>query len=142
MAMDAVFLAGRILFALVFVSSGIMGHLGQAKQLAQYARSVGAPAPELMVPLSGVVIIVGGLSVAIGVWADLGALLLAAFALSVAFFMHAFWREQDPQQQQNQLAHFMKNMGLVGGALVIFYVYNQLQGDAGLSITDPLFSRG
>jgi putative oxidoreductase len=140
--MDAVFLAGRILFALLFVSSGLMGHLSQAKQTAQYARSKGAPAPELMVPLSGVVIVAGGLLVALGVWADLGALLLAAFALSVAFFMHAFWREQDPQQQQNQIAHFMKNMGLVGGALVIFYVYNQLQGDAGLSITDPLFSRG
>jgi putative oxidoreductase len=140
--MDAIFLAGRILFALVFVGSGLMGHLAQARQTAQYARSVGAPAPELLVPLSGVVIIAGGLSVALGVWADVGALLLAAFAFSVAIFMHAFWREEDPQQQQNQIAHFMKNMGLVGGALVIFYAYNQLQGDAGLSITDPLFGRG
>jgi hypothetical protein len=40
------------------------------------------------------------------------------------------------------MAHFMKNMALAGGALVLFYTYNQLQGDAGLSITDPLFARG
>jgi hypothetical protein len=33
-------------------------------------------------------------------------------------------------------------MALAGGALVLFYAYNQLQGDAGLSITDPFFSRG
>jgi uncharacterized membrane protein YphA (DoxX/SURF4 family) len=140
--MDVVFLVGRILFALIFIASGLTGHLTQARQTAQYARSQGAPAPELMVPLSGVVILVGGLSVALGIWADLGALLLAAFAFSVAFFMHPFWREQDPQMQQNQMAHFMKNMALVGGALVLFYAFNQLQGHAGLSITDPLFHRG
>jgi putative oxidoreductase len=139
--MDVVFLVGRILFALVFVASGLMGHLAKARETAQYARSQGAPAPELMVPLSGVVIIVGGLSVALGAYADLGALLLAGFCFSVAFFMHAFWREQDPQMQQNQMAHFMKNMAMVGGALVIFYAFNQLQGNAGLSLTDPLFDR-
>ena len=140
--MDVVFLVGRVLFALIFVASGFMAHLAQAREMAEYARSQGAPAPGLMVPLSGVVIIVGGLSVALGIYADLGALLLAGFAFSVGFFMHAFWREQDPQMQQNQMAHFLKNMALVGGALVLFYALNQLQADAGLSITDPLFDRG
>ena len=48
---------------------------------------------------------------------QVGALLLAAFAFSVAFFMHAFWREQDARMRQNQMAHFMKNMALVGAAL-------------------------
>jgi uncharacterized membrane protein YphA (DoxX/SURF4 family) len=80
--------------------------------------------------------------VALGVLADVGALLLAAFALSIMPIMHAFWKEADPQMQQNQMAHFMKNLAIVGGALVIFFTYNQLQGDAPLSITDPLFSRG
>jgi hypothetical protein len=56
--------------------------------------------------------------------------------------MHAFWRETDEQMKANQMAHFMKNLALTGGALVLFYAYNQLQGDAGLSITDPLFARG
>jgi putative oxidoreductase len=56
--------------------------------------------------------------------------------------MHAFWREEDPMQKQSQLSNFMKNVGLLGGALALFYAWNQLQGDAGLSITDPLFGRG
>jgi hypothetical protein len=51
-------------------------------------------------------------------------------------------REIDPMQSANQMAHFMKNVAMLGGALVLFYVWNQLQGDAGLSITDPLFGRG
>jgi len=36
----------------------------------------------------------------------------------------------------------MKNLALLGGAIVLFYLYNQLQDDAGLSLTDPLFSSG
>ncbi len=37
---------------------------------------------------------------------------------------------------------FFKNVAMAGGALVIFWAYNQAQGDAPLSITDPLFGRG
>jgi uncharacterized membrane protein YphA (DoxX/SURF4 family) len=139
--MDVVFLIGRILFALLFVMSGLMGHLVQARGTTEFARSVGAPAPAVMVPLTGVVILVGGLSVALGIWADLGALLLVAFLVPVAFLMHAFWKEEDPQAQQVQMAQFMKNIGLAGAALIIFYVYNELQGGAGLSLTEPLFAR-
>jgi uncharacterized membrane protein YphA (DoxX/SURF4 family) len=139
--MDVVFLIGRILFALVFLSSGPTLHLLQREKGIGYARAYGAPAPEVMVPLSGLAITLGALSVAFGVWGDLGALVLVAFLLPTAFYMHAFWKEQDEQMQQNQMAHFMKNVALAGGALALFYAWNQLQGEAGLSLTDPLFDR-
>jgi putative oxidoreductase len=139
---DVVFLIGRIVFALVFLFSGATVHLIQARQGIEYARMYRVPAPEVLVPLSGVMAVVGALSVILGIWADLGALLLIAFLLPVAFFMHAFWRETDEQVKANQMAHFMKNMALAGGALILFYAYNQLQGAAGLTITDPLFGRG
>jgi putative oxidoreductase len=75
-----------------------------------------------------------------GVWGDLGALLIAAFLLLITPLMHAFWRETEEMQKATQMAMFTKNFALLGGALIVFYVWNQLQGDAGLSITDPLFS--
>jgi putative oxidoreductase len=137
--MEVVFLIGRILFALVFIPSGLTVHMSRGA--VEYARASGAPAPELMVPLSGVAIVAGGLSVALGIWADLGALILAAFTLSIAPIMHAFWKETDEQMRAIQQAQFMKNVALAGAALIIFYVYNQLQGAADLSITDPLFGR-
>jgi putative oxidoreductase len=140
--MDIVFLMGRILFVLVFLFSGSTIHLLQAKQGIAYARMYGVPAPEVTVPLTGLMAVLGGLSVVFGIWGDLGALLLVAFLLPVAFYMHAFWKETDPQQKANQMAHFMKNISMVGGALALFYAWNQLQGEAGLSITDPLFDRG
>jgi uncharacterized membrane protein YphA (DoxX/SURF4 family) len=139
--MDVVFLVGRILFVLVFVISGSTVHLLQAKQGIAYARMYKVPAPEITVPFSGLMAVLGGLSVAFGVWGDLGALVLVAFLLPIAFYMHAFWKETDPQQQANQMAHFLKNISMAGGALALFYVWNQLQGEAGLSITDPLFDR-
>jgi hypothetical protein len=43
--------------------------------------------------------------------------------------------------QQMQMVNFVKNVSMAGGALVLFYAFNQLQGEAGLSITDPLFGR-
>ena len=140
--MDVLFLLGRIALALVFLFWGSTVHLLQARQGIEYARMYRVPAPDVLVPLSGLMAVVGALSVILGIWADLGALLLIAFLLTVAFFMHAFWRETDEQMKANQMAHFMKNIAMTGGALVLFYTYNHLQGDAGLSITDPLFGRG
>ena len=139
--MDVVFLIGRILFALLFVSSGLMAHLGEGgKEGREYARSLGAPAPDVLVPLSGVAIILGGLMIALGIWADLGALLIIGFLLGITPIMHAFWKIDDPQMQQIQSAMFFKNTALLGAALIIFYIYNQGQ-DLDLSITDALFGR-
>ena len=134
--MDVVFLVARILFVLMFVMSG-MAHF--RKDSLEYARKLGAPLPEVLVPLSGVAIVAGGLMIGLGVWADLGALILGAFVLLVAPIAHAFWKESDEEMAMMQMGHFMKNMALAGGALVIFWVYNQLQ-DLPLSITNSLFN--
>jgi putative oxidoreductase len=92
------------------------------------------------VPLSGIAIIVGGLLVTLGIWADLGALLIIGFLVGITPIMHAFWKVDDPQMRQIQSAMFFKNTALLGAALIIFYIYNQGQ-DLDLSITDALFGR-
>jgi putative oxidoreductase len=138
--MDVVFLIGRILFVIPFVLSAQI-HLIKREQGVQYARMYNVPLAELGVPLTGVMALAGGLSVLLGVWGDLGALLIAAFLFLITPFMHAFWRETDYMAKATQQAMFTKNFALAGGALVLFYVWNQLQGDAGLSLTDPLFNR-
>ena len=71
-------------------------------------------------------------------WGDLGALMIAGFLLLITPLMHPFWRETE-MQRVFQTVNFVKNTALFGGALVLFYVWNQLQGEAGLSLTDPLF---
>jgi putative oxidoreductase len=137
--MEVVFLIGRVLFGLLFVSSGFQAHLGEGgKQGREYARALGAPNPDLLVPLSGVTIIAGGVMIALGIWADLGALLIIGFLIGITPIMHAYWKVDDAQMQQIQAAMFFKNVALLGAALIIFYIYNQGQ-DLDLSITDALF---
>jgi len=139
--MDWVFLAGRILFAIMFFNSGLVGHILGRKGTAAYARQSGVPLAELSVVASGAMIIVGSVLVALGAWGDLGALLIAAFLVVITPVMHAFWRENEPMTRQLQQINFLKNVSLLGAALILFYVWNQLQGSAGLSLTDPLFAR-
>jgi putative oxidoreductase len=82
--MDLVFLIGRSLLGLVFILAGIQVHLVARKQSAEMARGVGVPFPEISVPLTGIIIVVAGLMVALGVWPDLAAILLILFLVSAA----------------------------------------------------------
>lgn len=131
--MDVVLLIGRILFAAVFIVSGATIHLLKWRDGVAYARASNVPAPELLVPASGLMAVGGGLLVALGLWADLGALLLAGFVFPVALGMHAFWKIDDPMQRSNQQAHFMKNVALGGAALALFALFQQFGGDIGLT---------
>jgi putative oxidoreductase len=136
---SAVFLVGRLLFVYLFVESGLM-NLRRKPQQVDQAAARDVPEPGVAVPAAGLLAVVGGISVALGLYGDVGALLIAAFLVGVTPVMHAYWRESDAAKRKAQRINFMKNVGLLGGALVLFYTWNQLQGDAGLSLTDPLFS--
>lgn len=114
--MKYIVLAGRILFSLIFLNSGIFHFTSMA---VDYASSQGIPMASVLVPLSGLMAIVGGLSIALGFKAKWGAWILVAFLVPVTFMMHAFWNLSDPAQQQMQMTMFMKNISMLGGALLI-----------------------
>ena len=136
--MDVVILIGRILFSLLFLSSAV-GHLTQSKTMAQYAGAKGLPVPQLSVLASGVLLTVGALSVLLGVWADLGSLLLVAFLVPTALLMHNFWTEPDPQARQADMVHFNKDIALAGAALMLFAFFAHTP-ELGLTLTGPLFT--
>lgn len=137
--MDAIFLAARILFTLIFVFSAI-GHLTQADGMAQYAKYKGAPGGKAGVIFTGITFGLGAVSVLLGVWGDLGALLIAATLVPVSFFMHAFWKETDAQAKQVEQINFNKNVALIAGALALFLLFAAEKLDLGLTITGPLFN--
>lgn len=136
--MDVLILIGRILFVVLFLGSGAT-HLMQSKPMAGYAQSRGVPAASIAVPASGVLLLIAGLMVLLGVWADLGALLLLVFLVPTAVLMHAFWSETDAQAKQTEQIQFMKDMALAGASLMLFAFIAGTE-DLGLMITDPLFS--
>jgi len=74
---------------------------------------------SIAVPLSGVVAIAGGLSILLGYRAKLGAWLIVLFLIPVTLLMHKFWIVTDPMMAQVQMILFMKNVSMLGGALLI-----------------------
>jgi putative oxidoreductase len=137
--MEWLLLLGRILFAFQFVSAGWSFHLRQRQMAVGYSKMMGAPAPEITVPLTGIQIILGGLMIVLGFWVDLAALLLIAFLIPTNYFMHPFWKVDDPEQKVVQATQFWKNTALIGGALVLFFLYQQFGDEIGLSIEPTLF---
>jgi uncharacterized membrane protein YphA (DoxX/SURF4 family) len=135
--MDWVLLIGRILFALNFIVAGLGFHVRQRVMATEYARSQGAPLPELTVPGSGIVIAVAGVMVILGFWVDLAALALAANVLAFAYWMHAFWKLEDPAERANQMAHFFKNVQLAGAALILFFLFYEFGEAIDLTLGDP-----
>lgn len=122
-AFEWLFLAGRFLFSAIFLFSGL-GHFMQVDEMSQYAEAKGVPAPRLMTLLTGVVILLGGLSILFWKQVIVGAWLLAGFLLLAAFTIHNFWAVEDPEQAQVEMQQFMKNVALAG-ASIVFYVVAQ-----------------
>lgn len=137
--MDLIILIGRILFCLIFVNSGLRGHLGSLDGSTQYAQAWGVPNARVTVIVSGILISIGGLMVAFGVWMDLAAILLIVFLVPTAFTMHAFWKIDDPMQKAGEQAQFMKNIALTGACLILFGLVGLVSDDLGLTLTGPLF---
>jgi uncharacterized membrane protein YphA (DoxX/SURF4 family) len=135
--MDWVLLIGRILFAANFVFAGLGFHLKERAMATEYARAQGVPLAALGVPVTGVLIAVAGAMVVLGFWVDLAALVLAANVLAFAYWMHAFWKLDDPMMRTNQMTHFFKNVQIAGGALILFFLFYEFGNAIDLTIGDP-----
>jgi putative oxidoreductase len=109
----------RFFFSLIFILSGF-NHFTSGS--ISYADSMGIPMADILVPISGLIILMGGMSILLGLHAKFGALLILIFLIAVTLTMHRFWNIEDPQEAQMQMIHFLKNLSLIGGALLfIFY---------------------
>jgi putative oxidoreductase len=109
---------GRILFALIFVLSAPSLISGAA---VGAAHQHGVPLPSLAVPLAGLVALAGGLSLALGYHGRIGAWLLVLFLVPVTLYMHAFWGEGHSATAHTEQIEFLKNLALVGAALIVAY---------------------
>ena len=116
--MRAALLVGRILYSLIFVLSSVNEF--RADTVAFVAQA-GVPLANVVVPIAGILALLGGLMVMLGFRARIGAWMLVVFLVPVTLIMHAFWRVRDPMMHLMQQIQFMKNLSLLGGALIIAY---------------------
>jgi putative oxidoreductase len=111
-------LLGRVLFSAVFIAVTPEHFSGET---IRYAASHGVPLADVLVPASGILALLGGLSVLTGFKARIGAWLLVLFLVPVTIMMHNFWAISDPTAARMQQVMFMKNLGLLGAALLVAY---------------------
>lgn len=115
--MDFVYLIGRILFSIIFIASGI-NHIKGFAHTVEMVKKTKAPFPELSAAAMSLFALVGGLSVALGFYSQIGALLILIFLIPTTFIVHRFWGLSD-DQKQIQSVHFFKNLSLMGASLII-----------------------
>jgi len=109
-------LLGRILYSFLFVRGGIRNI---SMETVPYAAAKGLPIPNVLVPLAGAIVLLGGLSVLFGFKARWGAWFIVIFLVPVTAIMHNFWAVADPAARQMQMGQFISNTALLGAALLI-----------------------
>lgn len=135
--MSVLVLIGRVLFVGVFLTA-VIPHLTKTTMMAGYAKSKGVPLAWPATFIGGILLLAGGISVLLGIWADLGMLLLAVFLIPTAVLMHGFWRETG-ESRMNEQIQFFKDTGLAGAALMLMGLISYAGHGLGLTITGPLF---
>lgn len=106
-------LTGRVLIAAIFLMSGL-GKIADPQGTQQYMAGMGMTVATTVFYLGAVVLEVGGaLSVLLGYRARLGAAALLVFMIPTTLIFHANFGDQ------NQTIHFMKNLAMMGGLLLV-----------------------
>lgn len=110
-------LTGRILIALIFVMAGF-SKIGGFDGTVGYIASKGLPMPQLLAIGAILVELGGGILLIVGRNARLAAAALFVFTAMTALFFHNFWA-LPPDQAQNEMISFMKNISMMGGLLFV-----------------------
>lgn len=135
-----VLLLGRLLigfYLAVVVGAGF--HIAKSSMGVGFSRQMGFPLPALGGWPVGVWLVASGLSIGLGIWADLGALMFAAFVIPAAWWFHRFWEVEDANQKQVQQQLFGRNLTFLGASLALFAFFAAFGENLPLTITDPLF---
>ena len=115
---DTAALVGRILLAVIFITSGF-GKLTGFENTVGYIASKGLPLPQVGAAIAVMVELGGGILLAIGYKARWAALVLAIFTLVAGVLFHNYWAVEAAQKMGQQI-HFWKNVSIAGGMLMVF----------------------
>ena len=113
---------GRILFGGFFIMSGY-NHFARLGMMAGYSQSKGVPAANIAVAATGVLLLIGGISVLFNLYPVIGLAALVMFFVPVTFMMHPYWKIEDPMAKMGERVNFTKNIALLGATLILLSGY-------------------
>jgi uncharacterized membrane protein YphA (DoxX/SURF4 family) len=134
---SVILLLGRIFFVALFVVSA-------RENIVHHQRYVTLAKGKLPVPyLAGwpvsVWLIVAILSVVLGIWPDVGMLMIAAFLIPTTLVFHPYWTFSDPAQRLTHRGGFYRNVSLLGATLALFALFT-VAGPGQFAITGSFFN--
>jgi putative oxidoreductase len=132
-----ILLAGRVLFAIFAVTAGA-AHIMKSDVFMGFAKSMNFPFVPITGRPAGLWLVTGGLSVGLGVWPDIGSLMVLAFAVIAAGYFHRFWELDDEMQKMTQMQFFWRNTFIVGACLFMFATFVELGPELRYAITAAL----
>ena len=118
---DVLLLIGRLLFGGFFLKSGL-SHFLKMSSMKSYAQSKGVPMPALAVGVSGIMLILAGIYIILGFLVVWAVVFIVTFLLITSLKMHSFWSDSDATMKMMNKTQFMKNMALIGAALMILSI--------------------
>ena len=110
-------LVGRILLGAIFVLSGVM-KLADFQGSLGHMQAQGIPYASTLLLIAAFAELAGGLAVMTGFMTRLAAFGLFLFLIPTTLLFHDFWSYAGPERIA-QSAHFMKNLAIMGGLLVL-----------------------
>ena len=115
-------LLARLMLVAIFINSALGNKIPQFKETASLMAVEGVPQPQLALFGAIALLLIGGLSVISGAWTRIGASFLLVFLVAATFFFHDFWTYAEPHEvakRDHHLIHFMKNVAIGGGLLML-----------------------
>jgi putative oxidoreductase len=117
---DAVFIIGRLIFGGYRVLNGL-NHFTNMKMMADFTGQRGVPFPaKLSVAVTGLMMLLGGLTIILGVYTYIGIALIILFLLSATIFVHRSWEMSDSMARMMQMILFMRNAAYIGVLLMLY----------------------
>jgi putative oxidoreductase len=109
---------GRLLLSVIFISGGASAFLAPGGRVNKVA-DAGLPQPRQSVELNGLLMVIGGALLGLGLFPKLAAAILIGSIVPTTIVGHAFWKEGSEAGKKAQQTQFFKNLGLLGGLLLV-----------------------
>jgi putative oxidoreductase len=110
-------LAGRILLGAIFLLSAF-GKIANWSGTEAFMASKGMPAVAFFLTMAILLELAGALTLFTGFGVRVGAVALFVFLVPATLIFHNFWA-YGGAEQQNQMAHFLKNLAIMGGLIQV-----------------------
>lgn len=112
-------LAGRLLMSLIFIEAGI-SKIFTFSGSEKYMSMQGMPLVPFFLICAIIIEVAGGFSLLVGFKTKIIALILFLYLIPTTLIFHHFWTYTG-MERQDMMVHFMKNLSIMGGMLMVSY---------------------